>query len=185
MLIQFLLEGNEKEMFSKLAQNFNACNPFDLSPEAEVNYNQLLTTFFSTVDPERVSDVDATLEKCKGRETILFAVLSKEYRQPNPLNGVFLSRVESIDTKDYVALIKLYLSIFNPKIMHRSGSFLKQYQGKEGELFAKLASKFHAINPLVNAVGGRAQEDISNGPCSPAGLNTSMAHINHSPCIAA
>lgn len=180
MLTSFLCEGNEKEMFSKLAQNFNACNPFDLSSDAEVDYNQLLTTFFSTVDPERVSEVNSILEKCNGRETILFAVLSKEYNQQNPLNAVFLSRVESIDAKNYVALIKLYLSIFNPKIMHRSGAFLKQYQGREGELFAKLASKFHAINPLV----GRDQEGISNGPCSPAGPIKSMDHINLSPCIA-
>eukprot|EP00804_Cyclotella_cryptica_P005596 CCRYP_003074-RA/>CCRYP_003074-RA protein AED:0.03 eAED:0.03 QI:2763/1/1/1/1/0.66/3/74/286 len=178
-------EGEEKELFSKLAQNFNACNPFDASSEAEVDYNKILTTFFSTVDPDRVSEVNATLEKCKGRETILLAVLSKEYQQPNPLNAIFATRVESIDANDYDVLIKLYLSVFNPKIVHRSSAFLGQYKGKEGELFAKLASKFHAINPLANTVGSRGQENFSKIPCSPALSNKSMVHINLSPCIAA
>lgn len=171
-------------MFSKLAQNFNACNPFDLSPEEEVDYNQILTAFFSTVDPERVSEVNATLERCKGRETILFAVLSKEYQQPNPLNAVFALRVESIDTNDHAALIKLYLSIYNPKIMHRSSAFIKQYQGREGELFAKLASKFHAINPLTTGVGGKHQEDFSKSPCSTAVSNKRIVHASFSPCAA-
>ncbi len=87
-------KGQEKELFSKLAHNFNSCNPLELP--SLVDYHQILTSFFELVDPQRVSEVESCLEKCKGRETILFAVLSKEYKNSNPLNEVFISRMASI-----------------------------------------------------------------------------------------
>jgi hypothetical protein len=148
-------EGNEKELISKLQTNFNACDVVD--PASEVDYKEILTKFLTMADQERVNEVESTLEKCKGRETILFAVLSKEYKLPNPLNEVFVSRVNSIDSTDVVSLVRLYLSIFNPKIAYRAQAFVNQYLGRETELFAKLAEKFHAINPLeLDGVGKQA-----------------------------
>lgn len=140
-------KGREKELISKLQVNFNACD-VSTDPSSDVDYHDILTNFLKMSDPERLHEVDSILEKCKGRETILFAVLAKEYKLPNPLNQVFLARVQSIDAKDYLALTRLFLKIFNPKVIHRAEAFLKKYEGNEPELFAKLAIKFHAINPL-------------------------------------
>ena len=44
----------------------------------------------------------------------MFVSLAKKYNKSNALNEVFQSRVKDIDTKDYLALITLYLQIFNP-----------------------------------------------------------------------
>lgn len=140
-------KGDEKSLISKLQANFNACDVAD--PKSTVDYAGILTKFLNDADKDRVDEVESTLAKCQGRETILFAVLSKEYKRPNPLNDVFLSRVDSIDTTDYVALARLYLSVFNPKIAYRAEAFVRQYRGKEAQLFAKLSDKFHAVNPLT------------------------------------
>jgi hypothetical protein len=151
-------KGDEKNLIAKLQANFNACDVVD--PNSIVDYAEILTKFLNDADKDRVSEVESTLAKCQGRETILFAVLSKEYKLPNPLNGVFLSRVDSIDTTDYVALARLYLSIFNPRIAYRTEALVRQYRGNESELFAKLASKFHAVNPLAHVVSNQ----VCNSP---------------------
>lgn len=44
----------------------------------------------------------------------MFVSLAKKYNKPNALNEVFESRAKDIDKKDYLALITLYLQVFNP-----------------------------------------------------------------------
>ena len=141
-------KGKENELILKLQSNFNASAAID--PSSEVDYHMILTAFLKDIDPKRIYEVDPILEKCKGREAILFAVLAKEYKASNPLNKVFISRMksQSMDELDYYALTKLYLSIFNPRITHRTNALLSQYQGKEFQLFSKLSDKFYAVNPL-------------------------------------
>ena len=153
--------GREKELISKLQSNFHVCDT--TGPASEVDYQAILTKFLTQADPERVNDVDSILEKCKGRETILFSVLSKEYKLPNPLNDVFISCVKLIDSSDYTALIRLYLSVFNPRVAYRSASFVRQYAGNEKELFAKLSEKFHAVNPL-EIRGAIKQHEVLKSP---------------------
>ena len=158
-------QGRENELISKLQSNFHACGTTK-DQASEVDYQAILTKFLTKADPERVSEVDSILEKCKGRETILFSVLSKEYKLPNPLNDVFVRRVKSIDSSDYTALIRLYLSVFNPRVAYRGEAFARQYEGNEAELFAKLSEKFHAVNPL-EIKGTIRQHESLKSPVKP------------------
>ena len=139
-------KGQEDELFKNLSSNFHACNP--LKRPKPINYKQLLRNFYEDNDPEKVAEVDATLEKCKGKEAILFSVLAKKYEKPNVLNSVFHSRMKDIDGNDYLSLLKLYLSVFNPACVGSSACLLARYHGREDELFSKLSSKFYANNPF-------------------------------------
>ena len=81
----------------------------------------------------------------------MFAGLAKKNGTPNALNEVFESRVKGIDKSDYLALMSLYLQVFNPSRANSAEQYLAKYKGKEAEMFAKLASKWNTCNPLDNA----------------------------------
>lgn len=170
-------KGNEKELFSKLSDNFHACNPFDM-PKA-INYEQVLTNFLREHDPAKVGDVPSTLKQCKGKEAILFSVLAQRYGAPNALNSVLLSRLESVERPlDTLALAKMYLSVFNPSCVNRAKELLSQYNGRESDLFAKLAEKFRAINPIEHA---RIQSDVSRAASKASPCRERSARTNPVP----
>lgn len=78
-------------------------------------------------------------------------MLAKRYDTSNPLNAVYVSyhaRLSAEDLGDYATLATLYLSVFRPSDLAEVDNLLEKYKGKEDELFSKLASNFHAINPL-------------------------------------
>ena len=78
-------------------------------------------------------------------------MLAMKYDTSNPLNAVYVkyhSRLSQEQLDDYAALTSLYLSIFRPSDLAEVDTLLEKYKGKEDELFSKLASNFHAINPL-------------------------------------
>lgn len=80
-------------------------------------------------------------------------MLSKEYKRPNPLNDVFLTRVRSVDCTDLIGLLRSYLGVFNPRVVNRAESFIEQYKGNEELLFTKLSQKFYAVNPFSLELG--------------------------------
>ncbi|KUF92459.1 Ubiquitin fusion degradation protein 1 [Phytophthora nicotianae] len=51
---------------------------------AGVNYREKLTAFYQQHNPAKLSSVDATLEKYKGREDHLFAMLEQKYVKKTP-----------------------------------------------------------------------------------------------------
>lgn len=150
--------GKEDEMFIKLSSNFRAINPLlmDLSgvvkrDDAVVDYKALLTAFYEKHDPEQVVNVNEVLGKCVGKEAILFSVIALKYDTSNALNSVFeeifTSVVGQTTILDHMSLLRLYLSVFHPSCTDAT-VMLEQYQGKESELFSRLATKFRACNPL-------------------------------------
>lgn len=152
--------GNENELFKKLSSNFRSINPLLMDrggvmkrdDAAVVDYKALLTAFYETHDPDQVTSVEETLGKCVGKEAILFSVIALKYDTSNALNTVFEERfasvVEQTTVLDYMCLLKLYLSVFHPSCVTDAKTMLDQYQGKESELFSRLATKFRACNPL-------------------------------------
>jgi hypothetical protein len=153
--------GNENELFKKLSSNFRAINPLLMDrggvmmrdDAAVVDYKALLIAFYETHDPDQVASVEETLGKCVGKEAILFSVIALKYDTSNALNAVFEERIASVVEQtttvlDYLCLLKLYLSVFHPSCVTDAKTMLDQYQGKESELFSRLATKFRACNPL-------------------------------------
>lgn len=151
--------GKEDELFKKLSSNFRAINPLLMDrggvkqDDAVVDYKALLTTFYEKHDPDQLVSVEEVLGKCVGKEAILFSVIALKYDTSNALNAVFEERFASVmdgqtTIFDHMSLLRLYLLVFHPSCVTDAKTMLDQYQGKESELFSRLATKFRACNPL-------------------------------------
>ena len=55
-----------------------------------------------------------------------FAALAKKFDKPNPLNEVFEARAKSIDKKDHLTLLKVYLEVFSPSRVEKAEQYLNQ-----------------------------------------------------------
>lgn len=147
--------GKESELFRKLSSNFRAINPLTMDRgmicnvvAQPVDYSALLTEFYQNHDPEQAAEVEEVLSKCVGKEAILFSVIASKYNTSNALNAVFHERLTSVQPKDCLSMLKLYLSVFHPLCVSDAKLMLEHYTGKESELFSRLATKFRACNPL-------------------------------------
>ena len=156
--------GNEVELFKKLSSNFRAINPLTMDrPEKQytrpVDYKSILTAFLLEHDPEQAMEAEEILNKCVGKEAILFSVFASQYDTSNALNAVFRERLASALPKDHLSLLKLYLSVFHPSILADAKSMLEHYKGAKDELFSRLSTKFRACNPLDIICG-----ELGKGP---------------------
>lgn len=118
-------------------------------PTKPVDYRLLLKCFLKKHDGRMISQLGKMLGKHKGKEPKLCLILARKYDASNPLNRVFVSRVTEEHFDDYVKLTTLYLSIFYPQDVDEAATLCSNHAGNEGELFKKLSSNFHAINPLT------------------------------------
>lgn len=145
-------KGKEGELYKNLASNFRAINPLKMkkkkADDGPIDYEGVLTAFFRQHDKDRSSDAASVLCKCKGKESILFSVLALKYNSQNALNAVFENKLKGAECNDHPALLKLYLQVFHPSCTPDVKTMLSKYQGKEGDLYAKLSLKFRACNPL-------------------------------------
>jgi len=115
---------------------------------APCDYEDVLTTFLQENAPSKVSEVANYLQKYKGKEPEMFVSISKKFNKTNPLSKVFESRVKKVDQNDYLALLSLYLEVFNPTRKDQAADYVTKYKGKEKEMFASLANKYNACNAL-------------------------------------
>ena len=78
-------------------------------------------------------------------------MLAKRYGTSNPLNAVYIklhSRLSEDELNNFSKLTNLYFSVFRPSDLAEVDSLLLRYKGNESDLFSKLATNFHAVNPL-------------------------------------
>eukprot|EP00804_Cyclotella_cryptica_P018822 CCRYP_018694-RB/>CCRYP_018694-RB protein AED:0.13 eAED:0.13 QI:0/0.4/0.5/1/0.6/0.5/6/398/2810 len=116
--------------------------------KSPTDYEEVLKKFFKVNAPEKLGDVDQYLQKYSGKEAEMFVALAKKYEQPNALNEVFLSRLPSVDKNNNLALLTLFLQVFNPARSGEASNLISKYKGKESEMFASLSRKYYACNPL-------------------------------------
>jgi hypothetical protein len=167
--------GNEGELFGKLSSNFNAINPLtmdrpDKAYACKIDYKAILVAFFLEHDAEQAREVEDILNKCVGKEAILFSVLATKHDTSNALNAVFRERMTIVQPKDNLSLLKLYLSVFHPSVLPDAKSMLEGHKGAESEFFSRLSTKFRACNPLdVCGDFGKGSSDsiLENGRLSP------------------
>lgn len=165
--------GNEGELFKKLSSNFHAINPLtmdrlDKAFSHPVDYKEILIAFFLKHDAEQAKEADEILNKCVGKEAILFSVFAFKYDTSNALNAVFQERLKGVQPMDHISLLKLYLSVFHPACLSDATSMLEQYKGAENELFSRLSAKFRACNPLdICDDIGKGSSSIQEDGCSP------------------
>jgi len=86
------------------------------------------------------------LAKNKGKESKLCLLLAKKYDCSNPLNAVFVKLVTDEHHENYLSLTSLFLAVFFPQDTSEATKLCQRY--KKEELFKRLSSNFHAINPL-------------------------------------
>ena len=116
-----------------------------LSP-GRINHKKVLQAFFKKHDPQKIKDIDNILAKSKGKEEKTLLLLAKKYDCSNPLNVVFIKLVTDEHHEDYLALTTLFLAVFYPQDVGEAAKLCQRY--KKEELFKRLSSNFHAINPL-------------------------------------
>ncbi len=164
-------EGNEDEMFHKLASNFRAINPLKIPKlKHKIDYKKALITFYEDNDPDKLDEVEDTLAKCSGKEAILFSVLANKYQASNGLDPIFEAKLEDSDCNDYLSLLQLYLSIYHPAYLVEAESMLSKHgSGGEERLFAMLATKFRATNPLTiwNKIEDKKDDQTFKAPTVP------------------
>lgn len=84
----------------------------------------------------------------QGKEAEMFVALSKKYNKPNALNGEFQARVKDIDKSDTLALVKVYLGVYNPSRLDQAETMVAKYKGKEDQMFKAFSNKWYTCNPL-------------------------------------
>jgi len=133
------------------------------------DYHQIMTQFYQKNNAAKLSEVTATLQKYKGREIRLFEKLAKIYKVPNPLkdatkesehvavnnerNPIGAQQAhQNIGKVDYHTVLTKFYQTYNPAKVGEVAKTLHKYKGLEPKMFAKLAQKYHALNPLVQSM---------------------------------
>lgn len=134
-----------------------------------MNNTARLTAFYSAYNPEKISEIAATLAKYKGRENVLFASLVKKYG-PEPTEeseattpadstmdhknknenhaGAGAEKCDAvISSQDLIAQLfqtrlKAFYHAYNPDKMSEITTVLTKYKGKEDALFNALVKKY-------------------------------------------
>ena len=68
------------------------------------------------------------MNKYKGNEAEMFVSIAKKYNKPNALNVKFETRVKDIDQSDYLALLTLFIQVFNPSRVSIAEKYLNKYK---------------------------------------------------------
>ena len=96
--------------------------------QLNVDYKKALTKFYQESDPSKVNEVDERCNKYKGKEAEMFVAIAKKYNKPNALNVEFETRVKDIDQSDYLALLTLFIQVFNPSWVTIAEKYLNKYK---------------------------------------------------------
>eukprot|EP00986_Skeletonema_menzelii_P003700 scaffold1174_cov196-Skeletonema_menzelii.AAC.1 len=146
----------------------------DKKDSDSIDYKKVLTKFYKENNPAKVAEVDASLAKYKGKEAEMFVALAKKYSKPNALNEEFEARVKDVDKSDWLALLKLYLSVFNPSRVGQAEEMIAKYKGKERQMFKAFAAKWYACDP--SDVSNKSDSaPTSTVPSQPKMTSTSSA----------
>jgi len=168
------------------------------SVPSQPDYGAILTNFFAANNPAKVGDVEKTLVKYKGHEERLFAKLAERYGVANPLLGEASSSpsvqasskppaspaVTSLDahpaspltapststsTTDYRAVLTNFYQTHNPSHVGDVDKLLAKYNGRELDMFARLAKKYKVPNPLEASIGERPSAPAPSEPFGSSG----------------
>lgn len=138
------------------------------------DYHQIMTQFYQKHNAAKLGEVTATLQKYKGREIRLFEKLAKIYRVPNPLRDAEKGVTEQVSSEqavvnternpiglqqahhnigkvDYLSILTQFYQRYSPGKVGDAAKTLHKYKGFEPKMFAKLAQKYNAPNPLVQS----------------------------------
>ena len=124
-------KGNEEAMFKTLSQRYPDVS-FD-SAEPDSDYKKRLTTFYERVDPSKLKDIPAILDRYKGKEEQLFTTLAQRY--PDTETGS--------DHKQ--RLIDFYKKA-DPSKLGDVPAILERYKGNEEQLFSTLAKRYPDVS---------------------------------------
>jgi hypothetical protein len=84
----------------------------------------------------------------------MFAKLAQKYRVPDPLASTSLAPLSSTPSSGsgptYTEILTTFYQTHNPKKVGEVVSTLEKYEGREQEMFAKLAQKYRVPDPLAS-----------------------------------
>ena len=152
-------KGREEDLIQMLVQKYGP-EPTHEEPkttnEAVANalFRQRLVRFCNKYAPERVHSVDSLLDVYRGREEEMFAKLSAKYgpEPPPPLDHLvppshartllFSAPLPADALPDYRARLVRFCAMYMPNKRHRVDEVLKEYIGREEDLFTALVKKY-------------------------------------------
>jgi len=159
-----------------------AASPFAAAPNGgEQDYHKVLTEFYQKYNPAKVPEVAKHLQKYKGREPEMFEKLARKYSVANPLSDA----AKGISTpapspSDYHSILAEFYKQHNPAKVPEVAKHLERFKGREPAMFAKLASKYNAPNPLQGA-SKPAEPKAESSSMSLGGMGSSLFGSNSAP----
>ncbi|ORC84127.1 uncharacterized protein TM35_000491330 [Trypanosoma theileri] len=123
-------------------------------------YGERLTAFYERYAPNKVAQVDAQLEKYKGREEDLLAALVQKYGpEPEVVNTTVSASGVSMSFKDRLTA---FYEKYAPNKVAQVDAQLEKYKGQEEDLLAALVQKYGPEPEVVNtAVDGSVSDDLT------------------------
>ena len=188
-------KGREEDMFKSLVAKYGAepttggstttPTQSNLTPASQNNTNTApssfkdrLIAFYQKYNPDKMSGVDATLEKFKGREEEMFKALIAKYGpEPTPTAAAATTTNSTNDNQSFSGpsssssapssyrdrLVAFYQK-YNPDKMNGVDATLEKFKGREEEMFKALVGKY-GPEPA-------ATSSSENNNKTPSGTNT-------------
>eukprot|EP00555_Chaetoceros_dichaeta_P015495 CAMPEP_0198274958 /NCGR_PEP_ID=MMETSP1447-20131203/62563_1 /TAXON_ID=420782 /ORGANISM="Chaetoceros dichaeta, Strain CCMP1751" /LENGTH=767 /DNA_ID=CAMNT_0043969465 /DNA_START=233 /DNA_END=2536 /DNA_ORIENTATION=+ len=172
-------------------------NNLSTGGQQSTDYHQIMTQFYQKHNAAKLGEVTKTLQKYKGKEIQLFEKLAKKYGVSNPLraptkgatkhvssehaamhkerNPIESQTIDSTGEPDYHNVLSQFYQKYNPSKIGEVAKTLHRYKGYEPKMFAKLAQKYNAPNPLVHSM------DLSASTVSRSNANLSSSNQTLTP----
>jgi uncharacterized membrane protein YgcG len=132
--------GQEEEMYAAFAEKYGAPPLFTNKPDAP-DYRALLTALYAKHAPQKVSKIDAVLEKYKGHEEEMYAAFKEKYEGPTKGSRTAAAKATP-PAPSYLGRLQAFYAQHNPSKVGECAALLKKYRGREEALFAKLEGKY-------------------------------------------
>ncbi|EQC28519.1 hypothetical protein SDRG_13847 [Saprolegnia diclina VS20] len=97
---------------------------------------QRLERFYAKYNPDKISEIEAALERYKGREASLFEALVRKYG-PEPAANEEITFVDAMTLR-----LQAFYEKYNPEKIGEVPTVLAKYAGKERQLFEALVRKY-------------------------------------------
>ena len=138
--------GREEELMNQLVAKFGP-EPSDGQPtqqqggQSSLSHRERLIRFYSKYAPDKLSAVDAALERYRGKEVEMFAALELKYGPEPPLDSPSPSGAAPTSSKFKERLTRFFAQ-YCPDRMDSIDMMLQKYAGREEDMIKQLVAKF-------------------------------------------
>ena len=139
--------GREEELMNQLVAKFGP-EPSDGQPtqqqggQSSLSHRERLIRFYSKYAPDKLSAVDAALERYRGKEVEMFAALELKYGPEPPLDTPSPSLAAPTSSSKFKERLTRFFAQYCPDRMDSIDMMLQKYAGREEDMIKQLVAKF-------------------------------------------